>query len=115
LFEKIKRDGNGQSRGFGFIRFKNYESQLAVINKRHFIDGRHVDVKIPDSKVRIIEMRKFSKSHDMKNTLIIMCHYWNAKHIRFSINIFFFNELLFCLDKYTRTRMCSKNLCCSFT
>jgi hypothetical protein len=27
---------------------------LAVINKRHFIDGRHVDVKIPDSKVRII-------------------------------------------------------------
>ena len=51
ILEQIKRDGNGQSRGFGFIRFKNYESQLAVINKRHFIDGRHVDVKIPDSKV----------------------------------------------------------------
>jgi RNA recognition motif-containing protein len=51
-FWKIKRDANGQSRGFGFIRFKNYESQLAVINKRHFIDGRHVDVKIPDSKVK---------------------------------------------------------------
>jgi RNA recognition motif-containing protein len=53
LKQKIKRDGNGQSRGFGFIRFKNFESQLAVINKRHFIDGRHVDVKIPDSKVSI--------------------------------------------------------------
>ncbi|CAF2314160.1 unnamed protein product [Rotaria sp. Silwood2] len=50
VFCEIKRDANGQSRGFGFIRFKNYESQLAVINKRHFIDGRHVDVKIPDSK-----------------------------------------------------------------
>lgn len=50
VFCEIKRDTNGQSRGFGFIRFKNYESQLAVINKRHFIDGRHVDVKIPDSK-----------------------------------------------------------------
>ena len=48
---QIKRDTNGQSRGFGFIRFKNYDSQMAVINKRHFIDGRHVDVKIPDSKV----------------------------------------------------------------
>ncbi|CAF1450149.1 unnamed protein product [Adineta steineri] len=47
---EIKRDSNGQSRGFGFIRYKNYESQLAVINKRHFIDGRHVDVKIPESK-----------------------------------------------------------------
>nr|ACC43958.1 TAR-protein [Philodina roseola] len=51
----IKRDANGQSRGFGFIRFKNYESQLAVINKRHFIDGRHVDVKIPDSKTSVHE------------------------------------------------------------
>ncbi|CAF2423717.1 unnamed protein product [Rotaria sp. Silwood2] len=55
IFCEIKRDANGQSRGFGFIRFKNYESQLAVINKRHFIDGRHVDVKIPDSKTNIHE------------------------------------------------------------
>lgn len=51
---QIKRDANGQSRGFGFVRFKNFDSQLAVINKRHFIDGRHVDVKIPDSKVRFV-------------------------------------------------------------
>ncbi|CAF1034207.1 unnamed protein product [Rotaria sp. Silwood1] len=55
IFCEIKRDANGQSRGFGFIRFKNYDSQLAVINKRHFIDGRHVDVKIPDSKTNIHE------------------------------------------------------------
>jgi len=55
IFCEIKRDANGQSRGFGFIRFKNYESQLAVINKRHFIDGRHVDVKIPDSKTSVHE------------------------------------------------------------
>ncbi|CAF1174934.1 unnamed protein product [Adineta ricciae] len=52
---EIKRDSNGQSRGFGFIRYKNYESQLAVMNKRHFIDGRYVDVKLPDSKISIHE------------------------------------------------------------
>ncbi|CAF1213007.1 unnamed protein product [Didymodactylos carnosus] len=50
VFTEIKRDSNGKSRGFGFIRFKNLDSQLMVLNKRHHIDGRTCDVKIPDSK-----------------------------------------------------------------
>ncbi|CAF1374615.1 unnamed protein product, partial [Didymodactylos carnosus] len=50
VFTEIKRDSNGKSRGFGFIRFKNLDSQLMVLNKRHHIDGRACDVKIPDSK-----------------------------------------------------------------
>ncbi len=49
---QIKRDAQGQSRGFGFIRFKDYESQLNALNKRHHIDGRTCDLKIPDSKVK---------------------------------------------------------------
>ncbi|XKL59724.1 hypothetical protein PGB90_000740 [Kerria lacca] len=47
----IKRDqSTGQSKGFGFIRYENYESQIKVLSKRHFISGRWCDVKIPDSK-----------------------------------------------------------------
>lgn len=49
---QIKRDQvTGQSKGFGFIRFENYDSQAKVLSKRHFISGRWCDVKIPDSKV----------------------------------------------------------------
>ncbi|CAF0724475.1 unnamed protein product [Didymodactylos carnosus] len=55
VFCEIKRDGSGNSRGFGFIRFKDYESQLNVLNKRHYIDGRACDVKIPDSKSPVHE------------------------------------------------------------
>lgn len=42
----------GQSKGFGFIRFASYESQLRVLTQRHLIEGRWCDVKIPNSKVR---------------------------------------------------------------
>ncbi|XP_065219473.1 TAR DNA-binding protein 43-like [Planococcus citri] len=47
----IKRDQvTGRSKGFGFIRFDHYDSQVKVLSKRHFISGRWCDVKIPDSK-----------------------------------------------------------------
>nr|CAB3266817.1 Tardbp protein [Phallusia mammillata] len=48
----IKRDAAGKSRGYGFIRFANYEAQETVIKQRHQLDGRWCDVKIPHSKVQ---------------------------------------------------------------
>ena len=50
-FSQVKKDiKTGQSKGFGFIRFNNYESQMRVLAQRHMIDGRWCDVKIPNSK-----------------------------------------------------------------
>lgn len=46
----IKRDGNGKSKGYGFIRFSSYEAQQSALKKRHMIEGRWCDVKIPHSK-----------------------------------------------------------------
>jgi TAR DNA-binding protein 43 len=49
---QVKKDSKtGQSKGFGFIRFGSYESQMRVLAQRHMIDGRWCDVKIPNSKV----------------------------------------------------------------
>ena len=48
---QVKKDiKTGQSKGFGFIRFSSYESQMRVLAQRHMIDGRWCDVKIPNSK-----------------------------------------------------------------
>lgn len=50
---QVKKDAKtGQSKGFGFIRFASYESQMRVLAQRHMIDGRWCDVKVPNSKVR---------------------------------------------------------------
>ena len=52
LMAQVKKDvKSGQSKGFGFIRFSSYESQMRVLAQRHMIDGRWCDVKIPNSKV----------------------------------------------------------------
>ncbi|XP_037565941.1 TAR DNA-binding protein 43 isoform X1 [Dermacentor silvarum] len=52
LMAQVKKDPKtGQSKGFGFIRFSSYESQVRALSKRHLIDGRWCDVKIPNSKV----------------------------------------------------------------
>ncbi|XP_046458408.1 uncharacterized RNA-binding protein C660.15-like isoform X2 [Daphnia pulex] len=51
LMAQVKKDAKtGQSKGFGFIRFANYDSQVRVLSQRHLIDGRWCDVKIPNSK-----------------------------------------------------------------
>ena len=50
LFQVKKDAKTGQSKGFGFIRFANYDSQVRVLSQRHLIDGRWCDVKIPNSK-----------------------------------------------------------------
>ena len=71
FYFQVKKDiKTGQSKGFGFIRFSSYESQMRVLAQRHMIgmtgllglllptlsltviiaDGRWCDVKIPNSK-----------------------------------------------------------------
>ncbi|KAJ8321078.1 hypothetical protein KUTeg_002665 [Tegillarca granosa] len=47
----VKKDPKtGQSKGFGFIRFADYEAQIKCMSQRHMIDGRWCDVRIPNSK-----------------------------------------------------------------
>ena len=51
LCPQVKKDPkSGQSKGFGFIRFSTFESQMRVLSQRHMIDGRWCDVKIPNSR-----------------------------------------------------------------
>lgn len=45
----------GKSKGFGFVRFKNPESQLRVLAQRHNIDGRWCEVQIPSSKEGLVK------------------------------------------------------------
>ena len=42
---KVKKDNTGQSRGFGFVRFKNYRVQQAVAKAKHVIGGRACEIK----------------------------------------------------------------------
>lgn len=55
LFFQVKRDAKtGNSKGFGFVRFTEYEAQEKVISQRHMIDGRWCDCKLPNSKVNMV-------------------------------------------------------------
>jgi TAR DNA-binding protein 43 len=66
---QVKKDSKtGQSKGFGFIRFGSYESQMRVLAQRHMIDGRWCDVKIPNSKVRAA---KYCSLYTIKETSYI--------------------------------------------
>ncbi|KAK7497777.1 hypothetical protein BaRGS_00010911 [Batillaria attramentaria] len=51
LLVQVKRDvRTGQSKGFGFIRFGDLESQVKCMSQRHMIDGRWCDVTVPNSR-----------------------------------------------------------------
>ncbi|XP_054159788.1 TAR DNA-binding protein 43-like [Oppia nitens] len=51
VLAQVKKDTKtGLSKGFGFVRFAEYDVQIKVISKRHNIDGRWCDVRIPISK-----------------------------------------------------------------
>lgn len=53
---QVKKDlKSGQSKGFGFVRFGHYETQLRVLGSRHMIDGRWCEVKVPNSKEGIVQ------------------------------------------------------------
>lgn len=48
----MKKDPKtSHSKGFGFIRFADYDAQVKCMAQRHHIDGRWCDVRIPNSKV----------------------------------------------------------------
>jgi RNA recognition motif-containing protein len=65
IYFKIKHDSQGNSKGFGFVRFKDYNNQCAVLGKKHFIDGRWCDVKIPNSQVSFECVFNFNE-HSLK-------------------------------------------------
>ncbi|XP_036389076.1 TAR DNA binding protein, like [Megalops cyprinoides] len=51
IMVQVKRDvKTGNSKGFGFVRFTEYETQVKVMSQRHMIDGRWCDCKLPNSK-----------------------------------------------------------------
>lgn len=48
LMVQVKRDAKtGLSKGFGFVKFADYEAQARALGRRHMIDGRWCDVRIP--------------------------------------------------------------------
>lgn len=50
ILSQVKRDPKtGQSKGYGFVRFAEYDSQTKCLGQRHMIDGRWCDVNIPNS------------------------------------------------------------------
>lgn len=51
---QLKRDASGTFKGFGFIRFATYASQMRALAQRHNIEGRWVDVRIPNSKEGVV-------------------------------------------------------------
>uniref|UniRef100_UPI00358FF1E7 TAR DNA-binding protein 43-like isoform X4 n=1 Tax=Myxine glutinosa TaxID=7769 RepID=UPI00358FF1E7 len=52
VLSQVKNDPvTGKSKGFGFVRFADYESQLKAMSIRHMIGGRWCEVKLPQSKV----------------------------------------------------------------
>ncbi|XP_060574695.1 TAR DNA-binding protein 43-like [Ruditapes philippinarum] len=52
LMVQVKKDPKtSHSKGFGFIRFADYDAQVKCMAQRHHIDGRWCDVRIPNSKV----------------------------------------------------------------
>jgi len=51
LMVQLKRDAmTGRSKGFGFVRYVDYGSQLKCLSQGHMMDGRTLDIKIPASK-----------------------------------------------------------------
>ncbi|XP_016333821.1 TAR DNA-binding protein 43-like isoform X1 [Sinocyclocheilus anshuiensis] len=51
IMVQVKRDAKtGNSKGFGFVRFTDYETQIKAMSQRHMIDGRWCDCKLPNSK-----------------------------------------------------------------
>ena len=60
---QVKKDiKTGHSKGFGFVRFTDYETQVKVMSQRHMIDGRWCDCKLPNSKVFHVDYYRLCKN-----------------------------------------------------
>jgi len=46
---QLKKKHNGESKGFGFIKFADKDVERRVLMQRHMIDNRWVELKVPDS------------------------------------------------------------------
>ncbi|CAL4238960.1 unnamed protein product, partial [Meganyctiphanes norvegica] len=65
---EVKKDNQGKSKGFGFVRFADYESQLKVVNKRLLVGGRHIEIKFPkqfSTKIFIGRMKEEMTNDDL--------------------------------------------------
>ena len=51
-----KRTETGQTRGFGFIKFKTSAATKAVLNMDHFIHNRHIDVRYSKRALEMLQM-----------------------------------------------------------
>lgn len=59
---QVKKDPKtGKSKGFGFIKFAEYDSQMRVLGQRHMVDGRQCDVKLPHSRGEAVAQQFDSK------------------------------------------------------
>ncbi|XP_050439231.1 TAR DNA-binding protein 43-like [Adelges cooleyi] len=55
---QVKKTADGRSRGFGFIRFKERESQVRAMLDSHVINGRRCELKFPNMKDPIVNEEK---------------------------------------------------------
>lgn len=54
VMTRVMRDERtGRSKGYGFIRFDDYEAQVRVLLQKHVIDGRQCEVRIPNPNSRV--------------------------------------------------------------
>lgn len=75
FLSQVKREAKtGNSKGFGFVRFTEYEAQEKVISQRHMIDGRWCDCKLPNSKVNMVMSMHISThyGHFLKTFVVIL-------------------------------------------
>lgn len=89
---QVKREAKtGNSKGFGFVRFTEYDAQEKVISQRHMIDGRWCDCKLPNSKVNLV--MSMHKLHTLRYpyamTLIysLTCSILVSHHLSFNSKV----------------------------
>lgn len=89
---QVKREAKtGNSKGFGFVRFTEYDAQEKVISQRHMIDGRWCDCKLPNSKVNLV--MSMNKPHVLRypsaKTLIysLTCSILVSHHLSFNSKV----------------------------